>query len=66
MITKEQWKKATESKQTVSKITNEEIQKYLEDGGVITRREKGGLFTYWELKDDGTLGQINENTSRSA
>lgn len=58
MITAEQWKAAKESKKTISAITNQEIDKYLNEGGLITRREKGGTFTYWGIKEDGTFGQI--------
>lgn len=55
MITKEQWKALKGSKKAISEKTNEEIQKYLEEGGVITRREKGGTFTYWEIDETGKL-----------
>ena len=58
MITKEQWKSLKGSKKAISEKTNEEIQKYLEEGGVITRREKGGTFTYWEADENGKLQEL--------
>jgi len=53
MIDKDTWEQVKNSKKLLCEATKEEIQKYLEEGNLITRREKGGVITYWELAPDG-------------
>lgn len=58
MITKEQWKQAKNSRTTLSELTNKEIKEYFANGGLMTRREKGGTFTFWTMDEDGNMRQV--------
>lgn len=58
MITKKEWDKANKSKSALSILIAKETEKYLKDGGIITRKESEDNYIYLEAPDGKTLKQV--------
>ncbi len=57
-VSKEEFEHASRSRKDLDDLINKETSEYLLEGGLITRYERGGEYTYWGSDDGITLTQI--------
>jgi len=62
-VSKEEYENANQSCAQLSAIIERETLEYLQAGGLITRREKGGEYTYWGSDDGINFYEVKQETN---